>query len=176
MRTEEKTLSASGEALYEEVSGKFDSIDRKLLEILQKEFPLSASPWEEIGKMLHQSEEEILQRVRRLKERKLLRRIGAVLDAEKMQFVSCLCAMRVEPEKMEEVMAAINACSGVTHNYEREGTYNVWFTLTTAGTAARDRQLMLWEHQFGYPIFRFPSLKTYKRQVQFSVQWAGESV
>ena len=40
-------------------------------------------------------------------------------------------ALRVQPGKMTEVAQAVNRYPGATHNYEREGKFNLWFTLLT---------------------------------------------
>ncbi len=154
---------------------QLDTIDRKLLDLMQQDFPLSATPWRQLGQQLGISEEEVLERVRRLKETGIVRRIGGILDAAEMRFVSCLCAMSVPDVRIPFIAEEINRCPGVTHNYQREGVYNLWFTLITSSIEARERQLTVWEHQFGLPILRFPGEKTYKRRVQFTMQQAGEN-
>lgn len=151
-----------------------DQLDRMLLDLMQQAFPMTATPWQQLGQQLGLTEEETLERVRRLKELGVIRRIGGVLDAAALHFVSCLCAMRVPEERVAEVAQEINRCPGVTHNYQRKGTYNLWFTLTTSSEEARRRQLRAWEYLFGLPILCFPGEKTYKRRVQFRMQQAGE--
>ena len=135
---------------------------------------MTASPWENIGSQLGISEQETLERVRRLKEMGVIRRIGGILDTKNLHFVSCLCAMSVPENQIKDVAGEINRCGGVTHNYQRDNTYNLWFTLITSSEEARERQLKVWEHQFGLPVLRFPGEKTYKRRVQFPMRRAGE--
>ena len=147
-----------------------DAIDRKLLDLLQEEFPLSVTPYADLAERLEIPEEELLQRAKRLTEEGVIRRIGGVIDSKKMKYTSCLLAMKVPPERMEEAATLISACPGVTHNYERDDEYNLWFTLTAKGEDARDAQIRAWEEELKLPVYVFPGAKTYKRKVMFSMQ------
>jgi len=107
-----------------------DETDRKLLNLIQQDFPIAAEPFAEFGVQLGISETDVLERIKRLKDQGIIRRIGAVFDLRKLHFVSALCAARVPEKKMGAFVAAVNAHPGVTHNYRRDHAYNVWFTLT----------------------------------------------
>ena len=144
-----------------------DNTDRELLDIIQQEFPLTETPFGDIGDMLGISEEEVLERVQRLKEDKVIRRIGGVLDSKSMGHVSCLCAMSVPEDRIEAVAGEISRCDGVTHNYERDDEYNLWFTLTCKSEEEKGKQLTEWEKRFGLPVLSFPAEKTFKRRVRF---------
>jgi siroheme decarboxylase len=106
-----------------------DAIDRKLLNLIQEDFPITASPFADVALRLGIGEADALDRIGRLKAKGIIRRIGAVFDLRKMGFVSTLCAARVPEEKMAAFVKTVNDCPGVTHNYRREHEYNVWFTL-----------------------------------------------
>jgi siroheme decarboxylase len=105
-----------------------DDIDKKLLNIIQKNFPLTTEPFQAIGEKAGISEEEALRRVAKMKEEGVIRRIGAVFDSRKLGYASTLCAARVPEEKLKDFVAIVNAYPGVTHNYRRRHGYNVWFT------------------------------------------------
>ncbi len=109
-----------------------DAIDKKLLNLLQKEFPLAEEPFRIIGENLGIREEEVLARVRRMKEGGVIRRIGAVFDGKKLGRASTLCAARVPEDQIRSFVRVVNAEKGVTHNYRRGHEYNVWFTATAA--------------------------------------------
>jgi siroheme decarboxylase len=111
-----------------------DAIDKKLLNLLQKEFPLEEEPFRLIGERCGISEDEVLARVRRMKEKGVIRRIGAVFDGKKLGRASTLCAARVPEDKIDAFVRVVNANRGVTHNYRRGHEYNVWFTVTAANT------------------------------------------
>ena len=146
-----------------------DATDRLLLDKMQSAFPLSVTPWKDLADSLSVTEEEVLDRVNRLKEDGVLRRTGAVIDARTMGYTSCLLAMRVPKDRMEETAALINACKGVTHNYERDDEVNLWFTLTSESEEARDAQIKAWEETTGLQVLVFPGEKTFKRRVQFAM-------
>lgn len=107
-----------------------DVIDKKLLNILQKDFPLEEEPFRAIGERCGISEEETLSRVQKLKDRGIVRRIGAVFDGRKLGRVSTLCAARVPEDKINAFVEMVNANKGVTHNYRRNHDYNIWFTVS----------------------------------------------
>jgi siroheme decarboxylase len=113
-----------------------DAIDRKLLNLIQENFPMTAAPFAEVAARLGIAEAEVLDRLGRLREEGIIRRIGAVFDLRKLGFVSTLCAARVPEEKMAAFVRTVNGCPGVTHNYRREHEYNVWFTLIASDEEA----------------------------------------
>jgi len=106
-----------------------DDIDRKILNRIQREFPIAEEPFRILGEELGIGEDDLIGRIRRMKEEGLIRRIGAVFEGRKLGFVSTLCAARVPEESLQRFVETVNALPGVTHNYRRSGEYNIWFTL-----------------------------------------------
>jgi DNA-binding Lrp family transcriptional regulator len=109
-----------------------DEIDKKLLNILQKEFPLEERPFLIVAQRCGINEEEALSRIQKMKDDGIIRRIGAVFDGAKLGRVSTLCAARVPKDKLENFVNIVNANKGVTHNYQRDNEYNIWFTVSAA--------------------------------------------
>jgi DNA-binding Lrp family transcriptional regulator len=109
-----------------------DEIDKKILNILQKEFPLEEQPFLTVGKRCGISEDEAISRIRKMKDDGIIRRIGAVFDGAKLGRVSTLCAARVPKGKINNFVKIVNANKNVTHNYRRENEYNIWFTVSAA--------------------------------------------
>ena len=109
-----------------------DEIDKKILNILQKEFPLEEQPFLIVGQRCGISEDETISRVRKMKDEGIIRRIGAVFDGAKLGRVSTLCAARVPEEKIDSFVKIVNANKNVTHNYQRNHEYNIWFTVSAA--------------------------------------------
>lgn len=110
-----------------------DETDRKILNILQRNFPVEAEPFRCIGEKVGLSEAEVLKRIKKLKDKGVIRRIGAVFDTKKLGYVSTLCAAKVSEKNIDSFVDVVNSYKGVTHNYRRNHRYNIWFTLIASG-------------------------------------------
>jgi DNA-binding Lrp family transcriptional regulator len=106
-----------------------DDRDRQLLNLIQTRFPLVSRPYRELGQLLGESELEIIERVRRLRSERIIRQISAIFDTKALGYKSSLVAMRVPSERLGEAARIINEHPGVSHNYERNHEYNLWFTI-----------------------------------------------
>ncbi len=144
-----------------------DEIDKKILNMIQEEFPLALRPFAELGHSAGVSEEEALERVRRAKDEGLIRRIGPVLEPKKLVYVSSLCGVRVEEAILMDVVREVNRHSGVTHNYERDGELNLWFTVTAKSSDEIEGFLGDVEKRFSLTIYRFPKKKVFKIKTFF---------
>ena len=144
-----------------------DSVDRQLLDIIQTGFPLTPRPYADLGQMLGIAEEEALERVRGLKARKIIRRLGANFQSAKLGFVSTLCAAKVPQDKMETFVADVNAKPGVTHNYLREHRYNLWFVLTAPHRAQIDQVLAQIAAETGLAPLDLPMQRAYRIDLGF---------
>lgn len=114
-------------------------------------------------------EKEILGRVQRLKDLGIIRRIGASFSAGAVGFSSTLCAARVPAKKIKEFVTVVNSYPGVTHNYEREGEYNVWFTLIAPSRGKIGEILKDISRKTGVRgILNLPAIKTFKIAVDFN--------
>lgn len=106
-----------------------DRIDMELINLLQNRFTVESRPFLTLGGQLGITEEEVIERIGKLKENGYIRRIGGIFDSRKLGYFSTLCAMEVPENRIEEVAEIINSYSGVTHNYVRNHAFNLWFTL-----------------------------------------------
>jgi len=144
--------------------------DRKLLNIVQKDFPVCKNPYRVIGEKIGLSEAEVLERLRDLKRQGIVRRIGGVFDSKKLGYKSCLIAVRVTPEKLEEVAAFINRFPGVTHNYRRTHSFNLWFTLTASSEEKFDEIIDLIKRRPGVEQLELlPAIRVFQTQVTFKL-------
>ena len=112
-----------------------DERDRELLNLIQNSFPLVARPYERLGQELGESEDDTLARVRRLRRDNIIRQISAIFDTKSLGYKSSLVAMRVSPGRIGQAAQIINEHPGVTHNYERNHEYNLWFTIAVPPTS-----------------------------------------
>lgn len=147
-----------------------DSIDRKLLDIIQTAFPLVPRPYEELGRQLGISEEEALARVKAMKEKKIIRRLGANFQSAKLGFRSTLCGAHVPEDKLENFIAEVNALPGVTHNYLRNHEFNVWFTLIGPSWDDVCATIKDLEERTGIAIMNLPAEKLFKIRVDFQME------
>ncbi len=150
--------------------GKMDRIDREILNEIQSRFPLRSRPFREVGKKLRLSEKEVLRRVSRLKEEGIIRRIGANFNSRRLGFTSTLCAAKVPENKLSDFIEAVNRYPGVTHNYERDGDYNIWFTFI--GESTKTIEQALEEIKIGtgiHELISLPAEKIFKIRVDFEV-------
>lgn len=109
---------------------KLDELDKKLVVILQENFPMVLRPFQKLGKRLGVSEEEAISRITRLKSLSIIKRIGPIHNPEAIGFKRTLVGMSVSHDKLKKVVEIINSFKEVTHNYLRkDDTFNLWFTL-----------------------------------------------
>jgi len=113
-----------------------DNTDKKLLTLIQKEFPLEPQPYAALSARLGIEEDEVLQRLRRLKEQKILRQVSAIFDTKSLGYLSSLVAVRVAPERVDEAARIINEHPGVSHNYKRNNLFNIWYTIAVPPTSS----------------------------------------
>lgn len=157
------------EAQFENQEPELDDLDKRLLSIIQSGFPLEPRPYAVLGKELGIDEEETLKRVRALREKKIIRRMGANFQSAKLGFRSTLCAAKVPEEKLELFIAEVNKCPGVTHNYLRNHLYNVWFTVIAPSWDATLEELKSITAATGVDILNLPATQVYKIKVDFKL-------
>lgn len=147
-----------------------DHIDRKLLNLIQKDFPIAASPFAAVGARIGIGEDEVLRRIGSLKEEGVIRRIGAIFDPRKLGFASTLCAARVPEKEIGGFVETVNAGSGVTHNYRRDDEYNIWFTLIAEGEEELDAAVSEIKRATGIDdILSLRANRTFKINARFDV-------
>jgi DNA-binding Lrp family transcriptional regulator len=147
-----------------------DSIDKKILNIIQKNFPLVPEPFKAIAEKTGISEEEALERIRRMKREGIIRRLGAIFDTRRLGYVSTLCAARVPEEIMNAFVETVNRYPGVTHNYRRRYEYNVWFTLIASDEEKLEKLLAEIRERTGIvDIISMSAARTFKIDASFEI-------
>lgn len=146
-----------------------DTIDRAILNIIQPEFPLTSRPYLVISQQVGITEEEAFVRIKRLRKSGIIRRIGANFDPSRLGFKSTLCAAKVPNDKLDNFIATVNECPGVTHNYLRSHEYNVWFTLISSSYDELCLIIDKISKQTGIKILNLPKTRLYKIQVHFEM-------
>lgn len=102
------------------------AIERKILNCLQEDIPLSPAPFKILSKKIGIKEKELLKKIKELKERGIIRSFASSLNHRALGFKSTLLALRVPPDKVEDIATELIKYTEVTHCYVREGEFNLW--------------------------------------------------
>lgn len=144
--------------------------DKALLNAVQGDLPIASRPFAALAKRLDTDEETLLSCLRDLTAAGYVRRMGAYFQSEALGYQGSLVALEVAPERLGEVAAAVNRYPTVTHNYERSGALNLWFTLQVASDREREDILTAVAALPGVRrCLNLPSEKKYKICVQFDL-------
>jgi DNA-binding Lrp family transcriptional regulator len=138
------------------MTAMLDATDAKIINSLQGGFPVCEQPFATAAKRLGLNENDLLERIKRLRETGVLSRFGPMYNAEAMGGAFCLCAMAVPEKRFDEVVAQVNAHAEVAHNYERTHDFNVWFVLGSDDPARIKSVIGEIETETGLEVFAFP--------------------
>lgn len=150
-----------------DATGCMDRIDRKILTLISESFPLEERPFRSIAEQAGITEDEAVERIRRLKETGTIRRIGAVISPRSLGWRSTLCAADVPQERIDEFASLVNSYDQVTHNYVRSGHPNCWFTLITPDMAQAEEIIREIGRRLGTDILDLPARRVFKINVSF---------
>lgn len=145
-----------------------DDLDRRLINALQGGFPLSEEPYREVAEALGCTEAEVLARLQRLLEQRVLTRFGPMFQVERMGGRFLLAALAVPEERFDEVAEEVNALSEVAHNYRREHHLNMWFVLATETPAGIDATIARIQAATGLPVYAFPKEREFFVEMKLS--------
>ena len=152
-----------------------DLVDRKLLTKIQAGFPLVDRPYAVFGEEMGLSEAECLSRIERLKNGHIVRQIGAIFDTRRLGYQSSLVAVRLPKEKLDAGAAAISDHPGVSHNYGRSHSYNLWYTIALPpGVSMEATANRLHQLAEGEVTRLMPTLKLFKIGVQLDMSGEGK--
>jgi siroheme decarboxylase len=108
-----------------------DDLDRKLLNLMQGSFAIASRPYQHVASLAGVSEEEVMSRVQRLLDKRIIRQVTPIFDTRALGYSSMLVAAKVDPEHPHRAAGVINEHPGVSHNYLRNHDFNLWFTIAT---------------------------------------------
>ena len=149
-----------------------DSFDRKLLDSLQTAIPISARPFADVGADCGLNEENVIARLQKLKETKVLRQISAIFDTRSLGYASSLVAAKIDSEILDHAVEVISSHPGVSHNYLRNHDFNLWYTIAVSpmSSLGLNETVDLLHQQSGAKATRLlPTLKLFKIGVRFDL-------
>jgi len=149
----------------------------EILSRIQKKFPLVAKPFKEIADELGMSEDEVLAILQEQKKKNIIRQTSAIFDTKRLGYKSSLVAFKVHKDKISDAVKIINSHPGISHNYERNHDFNIWFTLAVPphsklgldGTVA-----LLAELTDADEYIMLPTLKLFKINVKLNTTGKDE--
>jgi len=149
---------------------KLDNTDKKLLNIVQAEFPLTREPFSVLGRQLGVSSDEVIRSIERLKAEGIVRLIGPVFNVGRLGYQTTLVGMKVSAERLNEAAQIISAHPRVSHCYERNHDFNFWFTLAMRTEEDIETEL----HKLGDRIkanatLNLPAMKVFKIGAYFNI-------
>jgi DNA-binding Lrp family transcriptional regulator len=144
------------------------TLDQRLLNDYQRDFPLSRTPFTDIAKENNTNLTTVLNALKQLKKAGSITRIGPVFRPNTIG-VSTLAAMKVPLYKLEQVAELINQFSEVNHNYEREHDFNLWFVATAPNKQHLERTLRTIEQLTDITVMRLPLVKEYHIDLGFKM-------
>ena len=149
---------------------EIDEIDKKILNTIQTDFPIDSRPYKMIAQKLSIGEKELIQRIRQLKKHRLIRRIGGNFSPDRLGYYSTLCAAKVPKEKFEAFRDTVNRYPGVTHNYQRDHGFNVWFTFIAPSVRQIEESIDRIKADTGVDnILNLPATRVFKISANFKV-------
>ena len=108
-----------------------DDLDKRLLNLMQGSFPIAPRPYEHVAGLAGVPEDEVMRRVQRLLDGRIVRQVTPIFDTRVLGYSSMLVAAKVDPENPHRAAKVVNSHPGVSHNYLRNHDFNMWFTIAT---------------------------------------------
>jgi DNA-binding Lrp family transcriptional regulator len=144
-------------------------IDKRILNEIQRDFPVCSRPFNVLAERLNLSEDEVFNRVCSLKERGIIRRVGASFDSRKLGWTSTLVAMKIPVLLLEKTQDLLNQYDEITHAYLRDDEYNLWFTVIAPSKEGISSILSEIQEKTGISeMLDLPSVRRFKVEAIFN--------
>lgn len=149
-----------------------DGTDLAILNALQDDLPLVARPWKTIADRLGIPEPDMLVRMKKMAEAKIIRGISPVLESRHLGLhAATLVALRVPENRLEEVAAIVSNYPEVSHNFRRDHVWSLWFTIAAQDEESLQGTLNTILEKTGIPAWDaldLPTINRIKIDVRFS--------
>lgn len=149
-------------------------IDRKILQRLQTNLPLTHRPFLDLANELDIDEDLVIERIKAMVEGKYVRRLAPIINTQAVGNSATLAAMQVPEDRIDDVAEVINGYSGVSHNYLRKGKnkelpLNIWFTMSAPSQEKLEENIKEIEDSTGFKVRMLPTTKKFKIGVKFKI-------
>ena len=156
-----------------------DETDKQLLNLMQGQFALVERPFAHVAELAGLAEAEVMERVQRLLDGRIIREITPIFDTRVLGYSSMLVAAKVDAEYPHRAAQIINTHPGVTHNYLRNHDFNLWFTIAVE----RDSKLglertldVLAERTGAESIRQLPTLQLFKIRMDLEMEHGTDAL
>ncbi len=112
------------------------SRDKAILCELQRGLPLAPRPFKALAKRHGLTEGSLIKRLRCHAEQGLIRRMGIIFNLPRLGVKSSLIGMHVPRKRIDAVAKIVNSYPQVSHHYERDDHYNLWWTISAPSSRA----------------------------------------
>jgi len=143
-------------------------VDAALVDGYQSGLPVERRPLDAVGAELGIDADDVVRRIEGLLDAGIVRRFGPVLNPPVIGS-STLAAVQAPADRFDEIAETINAHPQVNHNYARDHEWNMWFVVTAADRATRDRILDEIAAETGCEVLNLPMLTDYYIDLEFPV-------
>jgi siroheme decarboxylase len=138
-----------------------DEIDRSIINTLQNGFPICAAPYQRVAAQLSLTEQQLIDRLKKLLGNGTLTRFGPLFNAEQMGGALTLAAVKAPVERFDEIADIVNAFPEVAHNYARNHELNMWFVIATETPEQIQQTISAIEQQTGLTVYNMPKKQEY---------------
>ena len=168
-----RALAATGNYLAEEpycAYVPFAIAKQRVLDEIQGGFPIDHDPYGVLSERLKVPRKTILSCVETLRKDGSIRHICASLNSRKLGAVSTLCGLAIAgtQDDIDRAAAIVSSYPEVTHNYQRDAEYSVWFTPIAASPERLETMLHEIKERTGCDGFlNLPVTRMHKIRVDF---------
>ncbi|MDP9189553.1 MAG: Lrp/AsnC family transcriptional regulator, partial [Actinomycetota bacterium] len=153
-----------------------DDTDKRLMNVLQSQFPLTPEPFAGIASITALPLDEVLERTQRLLDGRIIREITPIFDTRALGYSSMLVAAKVDSDNPQRAAKLINSHPGVSHNYLRTHEFNLWFTIATppdSGLGLQGTLEVLQRLTGAESIRQLPTLQLFK--INMNLEMEGDT-
>lgn len=98
-----------------------DKIDRDIIVHLSKDIALTKNIYKDIANIFDISEDELIDRLKKLNEKGYLKRISPIMVHQKSGYnTNAMVVWKIEKDKIEDFIEVIKEINSISHVYERQ--------------------------------------------------------
>jgi DNA-binding Lrp family transcriptional regulator len=142
-----KKTQPKPDAQKDTVSEQFTSLEKRLINILSADLPLSLNPYLDLAQELGITESMVISSIKKMTDKGIIRRFGAVVVHQKSGFTAnAMVVWLLEPDQQDPVGEKFAQLPYVSHCYNRSTVPGWPYNLYTMIHAENNDQLLKMVH------------------------------